>query len=94
MNSACSSEEPGTIDINARLTATQAAHYAGVTVQAIINWRNRGHLCPVAYRNGRPLYRLLDVAKAELATRARARRTLGFWRIKRLYHLERMDAAI
>jgi DNA-binding transcriptional MerR regulator len=64
------------IDVDAQLTASQAAKYAGVTVQAIVNWRNRGHLHPVAHSSdGRPLYRLLDVAKAEHATRRRARRT-------------------
>jgi len=61
---------PETVDVNARLTASQAAAYAGVTVQAIINWRNRGHL----KRGDDGLYRLLDVAKAEHATRRRARR--------------------
>ena len=59
-----------TIDVNARLTAAQAAKYAGVTRQAIINWRNRGHL--TMGDDGK--YRLLDVAKAEHATRKRARR--------------------
>jgi hypothetical protein len=62
---------PDTIDVDARLTATQAAAYAGVTVQAIVNWRNRGHL----KRGGDGKYRLLDVARAEHATRRRARRT-------------------
>jgi hypothetical protein len=59
------------IDVDARLTASQAAAYAGVTVQAIVNWRNRGHL----QRGDDGKYRLLDVAKAEHATRRRARRT-------------------
>jgi hypothetical protein len=58
------------IDVDARLTASQAAKYAGVTVQAIVNWRNRGHLP----RGDDGRYRLLDVAKAEHATRRRARR--------------------
>ena len=56
------------------LTASEAAEFADVTVQAIINWRNRGHLQPAGHRHGRPVYRLLDVAKAEHATRTRARR--------------------
>lgn len=63
------------VDVHAKLTATQAAAYAGVTVQAIINWRNRGHLPSAGTCHGRPVYRLLDVAKAEHATRKRARRT-------------------
>lgn len=59
-----------TLDVNARLTATQAAAYAGVSVQAIVNWRNRGHLP----QGDDGKYKLLDVAKAEHATRRRARR--------------------
>jgi hypothetical protein len=65
---------PDTIDIDARLTATQAAAYVRMyrpcSVQAIVNWRNRGHLEQGA--DGK--YRLLDVAKAEYATRRKARR--------------------
>ena len=70
----------GALDVNALLTATEAACYAGVSVNVIVNWRNRGHL-PVATdprtgreirdRQGRPRYRLLDVAKAENATKRR-----------------------
>ena len=60
----------GPLNLDARLTATQAAAYAGVTIQAIINWRNRGHLT----QGDDGKYRLLDVAKAEHATRRRARR--------------------
>ena len=59
-----------TIDVNARLTGAEAARYAGVTRQAIIKWRDRGHL--QQGEDGK--YRLLDVAKAEHATRRRARR--------------------
>lgn len=68
------------LDVNALLSATEAAGYAGVTVAAVCKWRERGHL-PVAKdeqgneirdRQGRPRYRLLDVAKAENATRQRA----------------------
>lgn len=72
----------GALDVNALLTATEAACYAGVSVNVIVNWRNRGHL-PVATdergreirdRQGRPRYRLLDVAKAENATKQRGER--------------------
>ena len=62
------------VDPFALITASQAAAYANVSVQAIVNWRKRGHLQPAGQRRGRPLYRLLDVAKAEYATRKRARR--------------------
>jgi hypothetical protein len=46
------------LDVNALLSAKEAAAYAGVSVAAICKWRERGH-------------RLLDVAKAENATKRR-----------------------
>ena len=70
------------LDLNALLTAKEAAGYARVTIPVICKWRERGHL-PVATDEhgreirddrGRPRYRLLDVAKAENATRQRAER--------------------
>lgn len=69
----------GVLDINALLSAADAALYTGKSIQVIVNWRNRGYL-PVATdaegreirdSRGRPRYRLLDVAKAEAATKAR-----------------------
>lgn len=63
----------GEIDPFALLTATEAAVYARVTVQAIMNWHTRGHL-PAATddqgnelrdRRGKRLYRLVDVARAD-----------------------------
>lgn len=72
--------DDGALDLNALLSATEAAAYAGVSVNVIVNWRNRGWL-PVAVNpetgreirdaRGRPRYRLLDVAKAENATKQR-----------------------
>ena len=71
--------DDGVLDLNALLSATEAAAYAGVSVNVIVNWRNRGWL-PVATDGqgreirdgrGRPRYRLLDVAKAENATKRR-----------------------
>jgi hypothetical protein len=68
------------LNVDALLTATEAALYTGVSVAVICNWRARGHL-PVAtdehgneIRNakGQRLYRLLDIAKAEHATGQRA----------------------
>lgn len=72
------------------MTTTDAANLAGVSVAAISNWRERGylgpdpenpgrqkriHLTPTRHNaRGRPLYRWIDVAKAEHATRERARR--------------------
>ena len=70
------------LDLNALLTAKEAAGYAQVSIAVICKWRERGHL-PVATdakgkqirdERGRPRYRLLDVAKAENATRQRAER--------------------
>ena len=71
--------DEGMLDLNALLSAKEAAGYAGKSINAIVNWRNRGWL-PVATdaagneirdERGRPRYRLLDVAKAEAATRQR-----------------------
>lgn len=80
------------LDLDALLTAADAARYAGLLddqgrpkVSIIVNWRNRGWL-PVATddrgrevrdRRGRPFYRLLDVAKADAATRKRAAQMAG-----------------
>ena len=62
-------------DLNTLLTASEGARYAGVTRYAVSKWRARGHLTPAEYdQAGRPLYRLIDLAKAEHATRKRARR--------------------
>ena len=69
----------GHLDLDALLSATEAAEYAGVTVAAVCNWKARG-LLPVATdadggeirdERGRPRYRLLDVAKAENKARQR-----------------------
>jgi hypothetical protein len=66
------------LDVRALLSAKEAAGYAGVSIAAICKWRERGYL-PVAKDDdgneirvaGRPRYRLLDVAKAEYATKKR-----------------------
>lgn len=70
--------------IESLLSTTDASRLAGVSVAAISNWRERGyldatgkrvHLEPAATdRRGRPMYRWIDIAKAEHATRGRARR--------------------
>jgi hypothetical protein len=73
--------------IDSLISTTEAANLAGVSVAAISNWRERGyltvtgervHLTPACHdgRN-RPLYKWIDVAKAERATRERARRTFA-----------------
>lgn len=60
------------------LYTADAATHAGVSVATIRKWVQRGHLT-VDRRDqlGRPLFRWLDVAKAERATRDRARRTFA-----------------
>jgi hypothetical protein len=64
------------LDPFALITASQAAKYAHVSVAAVVNWRARGHLTVASHdAQGRPLYTLLDVARAEYHTRKRARRT-------------------
>lgn len=60
--------------LTALLTSTEAATLAGVAASTIYTWKDRGILEPAKMRNGRPLYRVLDVARAERATRDRARR--------------------
>jgi len=65
------------VDLETTLwTAEEAAEAAQVNRNVVDNWRYRGKL-EVAERDrrGRPLYRALDVIRAEKATRERARRT-------------------
>ncbi len=61
------------VDPSALLTASQVALYCKVSVQAVWNWHNRGHL-PAATDDagnvitdsrGKRLYRLADAAKAD-----------------------------
>ena len=61
--------------LTALITSNEAATLAGVSASTIYTWKDRGILTPAAYRNGRPRYRVLDVARAERATRDKARRT-------------------
>jgi hypothetical protein len=67
------------LDMDALVTGKQASLVAGVSVQAIVNWRNRGPL-PVAVdeqgneirdAKGRRLYRLRAVLAAEQAASER-----------------------
>ena len=70
------------LDLDALVSASEAAAYAHVSVNAIVNWRNRGHLPVATGRDGReirdgrgrPRYRLRDVARADIETRRRAER--------------------
>lgn len=69
------------VDLDVDLTATlwtvdQAAEAAQVNPNVVRNWRYRGVLAEATrdYRN-RPLFRAIDVIRAEKATRERARRS-------------------
>jgi hypothetical protein len=65
-----------TVDLHTTLwTVKQAAQAAGVSENAVHNWRYRGRLeISGRDRKGRPLFRAIDVIRAEKATRERARR--------------------
>jgi predicted site-specific integrase-resolvase len=61
--------------IHSQITATEAADLCGVALCTITKWVREERIRPVGInRQGRKLYLLLDVAKAELATRNRAGR--------------------
>lgn len=59
------------------LTTKLAAETFGVDHSTISNWKRRGLLTPYAVYQGRPVYRLIDVACAEQAARAAALQTAG-----------------
>lgn len=57
-------------------TTAEAAEAAGVAPGVIRIWAHRGHLKRANSARARvPLYRAIDVVKAEKATREKARRT-------------------
>lgn len=61
--------------INALITAAEAATLCGVAESTIYVWVHRGTIKPSGLdERNRKLYRLIDIAKAEQATRRRARR--------------------
>lgn len=63
------------VDLHEILTVERAAAHCGVQPVTIRQWVSRGHLKPIARGDkGRLLFTVLDVAKAEQATRERARR--------------------
>lgn len=60
------------------LTTAQAADLAGVSTATVRQWASRGHLTAHGRDDhGRALYLLIDVAKAEHATRKVARRKVA-----------------
>lgn len=63
-------------DLDELISSTRAANLVSVKVETIRQWRSRGHLEAKGLdEHGRPLYRWIDVVKAERATRDKARRT-------------------
>lgn len=58
------------------LTRAQAAELCGVGPDTISMWVKRGHLKVAGREHGHPLYNVIDLAKAEHATAARARRVI------------------
>lgn len=61
----------GDMDLDAELTAAQAALYLRIAPQTVQSWRKRGHLIPLD--NGK--YRLRDVLAADKSARDNAGRT-------------------
>ncbi|MGW3305899.1 helix-turn-helix domain-containing protein [Streptomyces sp. NPDC001073] len=63
------------------MTAREAADHFGVHIRTVQSWTRRGHLTATGLSPfGKPMYRYLDVAKAELKTR-RARPELNGQRV-------------
>jgi predicted site-specific integrase-resolvase len=59
------------------LTAREAADHCGVSLVTVYSWVRRGHLKVEGLdHRGQKLFRHLDVARAEMATRAKAKRVL------------------
>lgn len=55
------------------VSTAEAATHTGRSEAAIRQWRSRGHITPADIdTNGRPLYRLIDILRAERDTRHRA----------------------
>ncbi|MGW3583582.1 helix-turn-helix domain-containing protein [Streptomyces rubiginosohelvolus] len=59
------------------MTVKEAALFTGVSAQTVYSWVRRGHLTVTGLgHRGQRLFRHLDVARAELGTRAKSKRAL------------------
>ncbi|QDH93413.1 MerR-like transcriptional regulator [Gordonia phage Dolores] len=68
-------EVPTPDGIDSLITTTEAATLCGVSTATVRKWVQRNKLQPSGLdETGRNLFRVIDVAKAERATRQRARR--------------------
>lgn len=52
-----------------RLSYAEAAVYIGVSVDAVKQWKSRHGLDPAEWQGRRPLFRPIDVLRAEAKTR-------------------------
>ena len=60
------------------LTAREAADLTNVSIVTVYSWVRRGHLKVEGLdHRGQKLFRHLDVARAEMTTRTRAKRVLA-----------------
>lgn len=60
------------------VTTREAAELCRVKIDTVRKWERRGHLQRVGLNDdGWPVYLAVDVAKAEYATRVRARRSVA-----------------
>ncbi len=65
-------------DLATRWRRSLSADAAAASVRTIRSWVARGHLAPAGLdEKGRQLFRFVDLARAENATRARALRLVG-----------------
>lgn len=88
--------DPAKVTPDDIVTGAQAARLAGVTPQAIANWRKRGHLRNIGTED-RPRFLSIDVALAERATRQpnviRKRSDIAAWQMNELWERLNPEAA-
>ena len=61
------------LDLEARVTASQAARAMRISKQLFNYWRSQGLVAPVGERGGRPVYRFGDVVDVERRMRRNPR---------------------